>query len=318
MMLDISVFNWTGSMDLRRIEIFAAAAAAGNFTVAADRLHLSQSAVSQQIRILEEEIGEALFVRGHRRVKLTHRGEALLPAARDLLAGWSHFQEAANIAEGQLKGRIVVGTSAAAAAYLWAAMYRDFGLSHPNVEMDLRSVAATDASLECIQSGELDFAFVPLPVKLRGTEVLMLGVQEALLCAVRGHALAGKKIVTGGELTGQRFILYERSMAIRWLADEFFRTQHCKPKIVVESNDTHLIKVMIEYGYGIGFLPDWSVQEEIAERRIVVLRTGHVRFRQNMGLIFRPRGLSKVGKAFVEFCKSHAHLVPKLHTQHRS
>ena len=167
----------------RRAEIFAAAAATGSFTVTGERLHLSQSAVSQQIRLLEDEVGEALFVRGHRRVKLTYRGEQLLPAANELLAAWSRFQETANPDTGQLKGRIVVGTSAAAAAYLWGAIYRDFGLSHPHVEMDLKSMTATNASLDYIQSGELDFAFVPLPVALRGTDAIVLGVQEGLLCA---------------------------------------------------------------------------------------------------------------------------------------
>ncbi len=73
-------------MDLRRIEIFAAAAAAGSFTVAARRLHLSQSAVSQQIRLLEDEIGEALFVRTYRQARLTPRGERLLMTSQQLFS----------------------------------------------------------------------------------------------------------------------------------------------------------------------------------------------------------------------------------------
>lgn len=305
-------------MDLRRIEIFAAAAAAGSFTVTGQRLHLSQSAVSQQIRVLEEEVGEALFARGHRRVRLTYRGEQLLPAANELLSAWSRFQETANLDQGQLKGRIVVGTSAAAAAYLWGAIYRDFGLSHPHVEMDLKSMTATDASLDYIQSGELDFAFVPLPVTLRGTDAIVLGVQEGLLCAIPGHPLARKKTVNRGDLIGERFVLYEKSMAIRWLSDQYFQALELKPKIVMESNDTHLIKVMVEYGYGLGFLPDWSVQKEIKERRIVVLRTAGSRLRQEMGLIFRPRSLSRAGRAFVAFCQSHSHLVPTIGSSRHS
>jgi DNA-binding transcriptional LysR family regulator len=65
-------------------------------------------------------------------------------------------------------------------------------------------------------------------------------------------------------------------------ADQFFQALELKPRIVMESNDTHLIKVMVEYGYGIGFLPDWSVQNEIQERRIVVLRTAGIRLRQKI------------------------------------
>ena len=305
-------------MDLRGVETFTMAAASGSFTAAAKRLHLSQSAVSQQIRLLEEEVGEALFVRGHRRVKLTFRGEQLLPAANELLAAWARFQESANVDQSKLKGRIVVGTSAAAAAYLWGAIYRDFGLANPLVEMNLRTMTATDASLDEIQSGQLDFAFVPLPVVLHGTEVIVLGVQEGLLCAVAGHPLARKQRVDREDLIGQRFILYEKSMSIRWLAEQLFHNWAFKPQVVMESNDTHLIKTMVEYGYGIGFLPNWSVEQEIRERRIAVLRITGIRLRQEMGLIFRPRSLSIAGKAFVAFCQSHRHLVPRIAAKSRA
>lgn len=298
-------------MDLRRLEIFVAAAAAGTFTEAGERLHLSQSGVSQQVRLLEEEVGEALFARGHRRVKLTYRGEQLLSAAGELLAAWSRFRETANLEHGEIRGRIVVGTSAAAAAYLWGAIYRDFGLAHPSVEMDLRTMAATDASLDQVRSGELDFAFVPLPVASRGIEAIALGVQEALLCAIAGHPLARKKRIGLPDLVAERFVFYGKTMSIRWMADQFCHALGLKPKIVMESNDTHLIKVMVAYGYGLGFLPDWSIEREVAERRLVILRTPETRLRQNMGLIFRPRSLTRAGRAFATFCESHTHLVPE-------
>lgn len=302
-------------MDLRRLEIFCTAASVHSFTLAGERLHLTQSAVSQQIRLLEEEIGEVLFARGHRRVRLTYRGEQFLAAAHELLAAWARFRNTANLDKGQLKGRLVVGTSAAAAAYVWGALYRDFGLAHPQVEMGLRTMIATDASLAEIQSGELDFAFVPLPVTLRGTETIVLGVQEALLCAIAGHPLTRRRLVTRAELSSQRFVLYEKSMSMRWLADQFFDATELRPQVAMESNDTHLIKAMISYGYGIGFLPDWSIENEIEERRIVTLRIPGPRLRQKMGLIFRPKSLSNVGKAFVAFCQSHAHLLPQIATR---
>jgi len=302
-------------MDLRRLEIFATAAAVHSFTVAGERLHLTQSAVSQQIRLLEEEVGEALFTRGHRRLKLTYRGERFLAAANELLAAWARFRTTANLERGQLKGRIVVGTSAAAAAYLWGALYRDFGLAYPQVEMDLRTMIATEASLAEIQSGELDFAFVPLPVSLRGTDTIVLGVQEGVLCAIAGHPLGRRRTVTKADLAVQRFVLYEKSMSIRWLADQFFESTGLRPQVAMESNDTHLIKAMISYGYGIGFLPDWSIENEIKERRLIALRVPGPPLRQKMGLIFRPKGLSTVGKAFVAFCESHSHLLPRIATR---
>lgn len=302
-------------MDLRRLEIFCTAASVHSFTLAGERLHLTQSAVSQQVRLLEEEIGEVLFARGHRRVKLTYRGEQFLTAAHELLAAWARFRTTANLDKGQLKGRLVVGTSAAAAAYVWSALYRDFGLAYPQVEMGLRTMIATEASLAEIQSGELDFAFVPLPVTLRGTETIVLGEQEGVLCAIAGHPLSRRRTVTREELGSQRFVLYDKSMSMRWLADQFFESTGLRPQVAMESNDTHLIKAMISYGYGIGFLPDWSIENEIKERRIVSLRIPGPRLKQKMGLIFRPKSLSNVGQAFVEFCQSHAHLIPQIATR---
>ena len=301
------------ALDIRRVEIFTVAAATRSFTITGERLHLSQSAISQQIRLLEEEVGEALFVRGHRRIKLSYRGEQLLPVAKDVLSAWARLQETTNLDRGKLKGRIVIGTGAGAAAYLWGGIYRDFGLSHPNVEMTLRAMISTDASIDFIRSGELDFAFVPLPVESPDTEAILLGVQEALLCAAPNHALARKKgPLSRDDLLDQRFVLYEKPMAMRWLAEKFFQASGLKPKIVMESNDTHLIKVMVEHSYGIGFLPNWIVQKEIDDRSLVVLRTSGIRLQQQMGLIFRPSGLSNVGKEFVAFCKSHNHLLPTI------
>lgn len=118
----------------------------------------------------------------------------------------------------------MIGTGAGAAAYLWGGIYRDFGLSHPNVEMTLRAMISTDASIDFIRLGELDFAFVPLPVESPDTEAILLGVQEALLCAAPNNALVRKKgPLSRDDLLDQRFVLYEKPMAMRWLAEKFFK-----------------------------------------------------------------------------------------------
>jgi len=299
------------AMDLRRIQIFVAAATAGSFTVAGTRLHLSQSAVSQQIRLLEEELGEELFIRSSRCVKLTAAGKRLFPAAQDLQRTWIRFvDDAKPPPKRALEGRIAVGTSAAATAFLWAGFYRGFGLEHPGVEMDLRTMAATRASIDSVQSGELDVAFVPLPLTLPGIEECLLGSQQALLCVSSTHPLVGIERVTAQQLDGERFVIYENSMSIRWLADQFFKRERLRPKIVMESNDTHFLKAMIEVGYGIGFLPDWSIEREVAERRLAVVPIAGKPLQQKLGVIFRRRGTSKAGQAFVAFCKAHTHLLP--------
>jgi len=299
-------------MDLHRIEIFTAAASAGSFTAAARRLHLSQSAVSQQIKLLEEEIGEALFVRTHHQPKLTPRGERLLVTSHELLQTWARFRELASLGNVVPSGRLTVGTSTAATSFLWLAIYREFGLAHPGVELDLRTLPATDASIADLRSGELDVAFVPLPLRLPGIEECVLGVQRAILCASPQHPLTRKRQIAAAELGGQRFVLYEASMSIRWLANLFFDREHFEPKVGLESNDTHLLKAMVEAGYGIGFLPDWGIQRELDERRLVALPLSGAPLQQSLGLIFRRGSVSRVARAFIDFCQSHTHLLPRI------
>lgn len=309
-MRDISQSD--GPMDLRRIEIFTAAASAGSFTAAARRLHLSQSAVSQQIKLLEEEIGEALFVRTHHQPKLTPRGERLLLTSQELLQTWSRFRELASLGNAAVNGNLKVGTSAAATSFLWLAIYREFGLSHPSVVLDVRTMPATDASIADLRSGELDVAFVPLPLKLTGIEERVLGVQRAVLCASPQHPLTRKREVTAADLGAQRFVLYEPSTSIRWLANVYFDRERLDPKVGLESNDTHLLKAMVEAGYGIGFLPDWGIQRELDERRLVALSVSGAPLQQSLGLIFRRGSVSRVARAFIDFCQSHTHLLPRI------
>lgn len=299
-------------MDLRRIEVFVAAANAQSFTTAARRLHLSQSAVSQQVKQLEDEVGEALFIRTRQMAKLTPRGERLLPAAIEMLQRWGQFTEKAITSRNVLSGPLTVGTSAGATTYLWAAIYREFALTHPGVFMDVRTMAATRASIEGVQSGELDLAFVPLPLNLPSVEEVVLGVQRAVLCAAPSHPLAKIKVIHRDDLVGQRFVLYESSMSFRWLTDVWFKKLDVTPTIGVESNDTYLLKAMIEAGYGIGFLPDWGIQRELDERRLVALAIQERPPQQSLGLLYPAEGLSRTGREFASFCRAHSNLLPRV------
>lgn len=297
-------------MDLRRIEIFVAAANAGSFTESGKHLRLSQSAVSQQIRLLEDEIGEPLFTRAERRVRLSSAGERLLPMAQEVLSTWRSFVSRARPGQ-SVVGKLTIGASGAAKVYLWAAIYHDFGLRYPGVKLDLRTTATTEDSIRRLASGELDIALAVPSAHAHGMESRILGVHEAVLCAATSHPLAGRRMVRARDLAAERFLLFERPVSVRWLADEFFARERIEPNVVLESNDMHLLRAMIEVGYGIGFLPDWGIQRELKEQRLRVLPIRGKRLRQRFGPIFNPRTLSQAARAFVEFCEAHRHLLPE-------
>ncbi len=221
------------------------------------------------------------------------------------------FRESADAGDSAPMGKLTVGTSTSATSFLWLAIYREFGLAHPGVDLDVRTVAATDASIANLRSGELDVAFVPLPLNLPGVEERVLGVQRAVLCAPPPHPLTKKRRVVSADLAAERFVLYEAAMSIRWLANAYFERERLEPKVGLESNDTHLLKGMVEAGYGIGFLPDWAIQRELDERRLVALPLAGEPLCQSLGLIFRRGSVSAVARAFIAFCQSHTHLLPR-------
>jgi DNA-binding transcriptional LysR family regulator len=295
-------------MNLDRVRTFAAVAQTGSFSEAARRLKISQSAVSQQIRSLENELRQTLFARDRRTVGLTPAGNRLLVASQDVLHAWNEFLDKTQPSGRDISGPLSIGTSASATAYLWAPVYRAFSLRHPRVEMDIRSMAATQDSIDAVLSGELDVAFAPLPLTAPRLETRLLGVQRALISVSSDHPLVKKRKLRREDFLGEQFILYKSSMAFRWLTDAFFEREHFQPLVALETNDTHFIRAMVEVGCGIGFLPDWSLIGD-RHKRVRVLSYG-APLVQELGLAYRRSSVSRAAKCFIDFCVAHRELIP--------
>lgn len=299
-------------MEFRQIEAFIVASEQESFTRTGELLHLTQSAVSQLIRRLEEEIGEPLFVRHGRRVRATRAGIELLPAALEIMR-WRHvFVERTMSVPENITGGLRVGTSSAAAAFLWARTFHAFANAYPNIELDVRSTQQTMNTQEDLLSGELDVGILPFPIPHPRLAGHILGHQEALLVAAPDHPLAKKSRLTARDLAKSKFILYEQRMNFRALSDLYFRTLGISPPIVLQSNDTNLIRSMAEVGFGIAFLPDWGIQRELQESRLILLRKPGPRLFEEFGVMFLARGISPAAQKFVDFCREHIDLLPRV------
>ena len=113
------------------------------------------------------------------------------------------------------------------------------------------------------------------------------------------------------DLAEARFILYEKQMNIRALADSYFEAIGITPHIVLQSNDTYLIKAMTEVGFGIALLPDWAIQRELKEGTLVALDKPEPRQFENFGPMFLARGTSSLVQEFVRFCEKNIRLLPE-------
>jgi LysR family transcriptional regulator, transcriptional activator of the cysJI operon len=299
-------------MEFRHVEAFVSVAELESFTRAGDQLHLTQSAVSQLIRRLEEELGEPLFVRNGRRVRLTRTGVELLPSALDIMKLRTALIDKVAPRPEDIGGGLRVGTSSAATAYLWAKTYQAFALRYPKIDLDVRATPQTQNTVEDLLSGELDIGVLPFPLASPRLVGKVLGHHEALLLASPAHPLTKKGKATSADLNGARFILYEHRMNFRALADNYFRETGINPKIVLQSNDTNLIRAMTEVGFGLAFLPDWAVQRELKEKRLVVIRGPGPRLREEFGVVHLAHGICAAAQEFVKFCIANNHLLPEV------
>jgi LysR family transcriptional regulator, benzoate and cis,cis-muconate-responsive activator of ben and cat genes len=192
-------------MDLRQLRYFVAVAEELHFSRASLRLNLSQSALSEQIRSLEEDIGGPLLVRSTRKVELTAAGESLLDDARELLAGAdAAHRRARSLARGE-SGAIVIGLLGPAPGGILAPILERFARLHPHVRLEMRSFDFTDL-IDGIRNHHADVAFVYLPLKERDIETTVLLSESRVVVLPANHRLANRSVLTPADLDGEVFV----------------------------------------------------------------------------------------------------------------
>jgi len=291
-------------MEIRQLRALAAIAETRTFTAAAARVHVTQAAISMQIRQLELETGTLLFVRTPRRCVLTHAGELLLERARRILR--EHDDALAELAElsGTAHGRLRLGSASAMfSSDQLPLILKELRARRENVEVTVTS--GTSASLvKQITSGELDIAFISLPAEARGVQTELLLKDELIAIAHPDHPLAHKRVVSAFELAGQKLILGERGGNTRRLIDGFFAEAGLHPIVAMELSRLTSIKRMVETGMGVGIVPVRSAAEEIAEGRLVRWWIEGAQINSELGFAYLSGGYqSPVMQMFINLCR---------------
>ena len=292
-------------MEIRQLKAFLAIAEAKTFTAGARRVNVTQAAISMQIRQLEEEVGLPLFTRTPRRVILTEAGEHLLERARKILR--EHDAAVAEIAEiaGSEHGRLRIGSASGTFAMnQLPVILQEIRRKYPNSELTV--TAGTSSRLvDRILHGEIDTAFVSLPVDNLSISTESLFSDEIVAVAWPGHPLAKEKYISAATLAGENLILGERGGNTRRMIDEFFAAANVRPNITMELSRQEAINRMVEIGMGVGIAGVKSVAKEIKDGRLVSWYIEGAEIKWELGLA-RLRGghYSPIAKEFVRLCKA--------------
>jgi DNA-binding transcriptional LysR family regulator len=257
------------NVEIRQLKAFVAIAESGTFTAGALRVHVTQAAISMQIRQLENELGARVFVRAPRHVILTEAGEHLLQRARQILR--EHDAALEEIAElaGAERGRLRVGSaSAMVLTEPLPKILKELRKQHPAAEIAVIS-GTSETLVDQILSGELDIAFVSLPVDVRGIQTERLRDDQLVAIASPRHKLAKQRTVSAYTLAGEKLILGERGGNTRRLIDQFFAQAGVTLHVVMELSRQAAIRRMVEEDMGVGIVTLQSVKEEVEKGKLV-------------------------------------------------
>lgn len=256
-------------MELWQLRTFRVIAETLNFTKAAETLNLTQSAVSHQIKALESELGEPLFIRAKRGVILTAAGKIALEYAVRILDEAENMKEKVAGREKSLVGRVRVAAATQALVYLFSPFFESFMEDHEGIELLFRTTVSTEQTVTDILNGAADVGFASMPTYSPTLSVIELVQDELVLVAGQKHNFAKLKTVKPKDLEKERWILFERGSSIRRATDTFFKKLKLEPEKALESNDTYFVKLMIEKGVGVSLLPSWAVREEVKSGKLI-------------------------------------------------
>ncbi len=292
-------------MELRQLTILRAIAETRNFTRAGERVGLTQSAVSQQIKALEAELGEPLLVRTSKRVEISRAGELVLASAERIFNELEAVREAFKGGKTLAASRLRVAMATQALVHLFGPTYAEFIRRYPQVELSFRTTANTSETIKQVRSNAADVGFASLPIHSRELAVKKLFQDELVLVVSKHHRFAEKNFVDPDELASERFVLYEQHVSVRQVTDAFFEEVQIDPLVVVESNDTDFVLQMVAAGIGISFMPAWAVTEGLRQDSVrTLLVTGH-RLLRTVAIFYLKSNPSAAVRAFLSFLNEH-------------
>jgi DNA-binding transcriptional LysR family regulator len=289
-------------MDLRQLEIIRAIADTGSFTAAGEKLHVSQSAISRQILLLEDELGEPVFHRIGRRIRITPAGESLLQLShrvfQDLQGTVSNISDKRESLGGTM--RLVGGMTVC--LYVFPALLAEVRKIHPHLDLKV-TVGSAERSIAMLRSGAGDLGLITLPVEATDLVSVPVLEEELLLITYPTHPLAKKKSITTSDLNQQHFVLFETGSITRRLVESFFTRGGIEPKIIMETENVEIIKGMVRSGLGISIIPWQAAVTDVRTGQLFCSRiAGHSLVRQTGWLYPKmsrlPRPVSEVMRVF--------------------
>ncbi len=292
-------------MTLHQLKVFAAVAKYKSITVASQHLHMTQPAVSIQVKQLESHYDLALIEVIGKRVHLTEAGERVRQAYQQIAASLSHLEMEISQLRGCLSGKLSIAV-VSTAKYFIPALLGEFHRQYPQVDIQLK-VTNREEVIKRLQDNLDDVVVLsqlPKKISIIAKELL----EDALVIpAPPDHPLAKKQDLSLKQLLSEPFIIREVGSGTRMVMERWFKKYHFSPRVIMELGSSSAIKQAIMAGIGLSMISKMSIEQELALKKLIVLDIKNFPVKHPWYVVY-PKGkiLTPVASNFLKFLSEHA------------
>ena len=293
-------------MQLESLKMFCDVVETGSFSRAAQINHVTQSAVSQQIRALENKYEQKLLSRSARRVTPTAVGERLFRGCKEILARFAELEQEIREQGTQVAGTTTLSAIPSVGLHELQTVQRTLLKTHPKVNLRL-SYRRNDQVYDDVILGAADIGIVAYPQPRAGVDVLPFRDDKLVLAFAPDHPLASKGKISMSGIAGLPYIAFDQEAPTRKAIDRMFRERGQELNPVMEMDNVETVKRAVEMGLGVAVLPQATVQHEIAAGTLIAKPFTDGNFSRPIGLLVRKgKYLDRSAQAVLEAFKAAA------------
>jgi DNA-binding transcriptional LysR family regulator len=293
-------------MHIETFKVFCDLVDTQSFSLAAERNFITQSAVSQQIRSLEDRFKRRLLerVRGRREVRLTPAGEVFYRESKNVLESYEQLLESMRGLVGTISGTVKVATVYSVGLHELPVKVREFMTKFPSAKIDLE-YSRTTRVVRDVLNGIVELGVVAFPEPRRGLTITQMLSDRLVLICPPDHEFAEREQIKSKELKGRDFVLFERDVPTRKATDKILKSYGVEVRKAAEFDNIETIKRAVEVGFGLAIVPQPSVQDEEKNKQLAVIQLAEKEWVRPVGVIYRSdRQLSIAAKKFVQLLEN--------------
>jgi DNA-binding transcriptional LysR family regulator len=288
--------------EIRHLVAFTTVLEAGGFTKAARSLNLTQSALSHQIKTLEEQLGVEVFARLGKRTVLTQAGEILLKYATVVLRELNEARQALLEFQDPGRGRLRISAAGYSCYQLLPRILQEFKAKYPRVELSV-SADYTGEAVQHLLEGMLDIAILVAPPPVRGLKIEPLATDELYVIVPANHPWAKRRRIRWNDLATQVLITYNKASQTHQLLLQRLTKEGVSTAETMEVREAEAVPEMVKVGLGVAVLPPWVVRTDMQAGTLIARPLGLKGLRRSWAIAYIQGGRQPAyGQAFINIC----------------